>query len=206
MNVRSRPTDHGRWAVGETRTWLRLGEARMAIGQYAGALGAATAARALSNSAKDRAHAWALIARSLDRLNERDAAAQAFELSLAEQSDPIVQRYYDGLQRRMRFALDGRDLNIDGDEAELCLRFSSSLRGRDSVDYDDYVAVDPRVDLSMRVIQSTLCLAGHSYGAHYSVSVREGLPATDGRRLGEDVAIDVIVPDREPLIGFRTSA
>jgi uncharacterized protein YfaS (alpha-2-macroglobulin family) len=191
---------------GDARTWLRLAEARRLSGDALSSLQAATAARALARIPVEKAAAWALVARSLDRLGERQGALEAFVASLAEHEDANVRRGMTTLQARLKFAVTGQDLQTDAEEAQYCLQFGASLQDRDNVQYGDYIAIEPEIDAIFHADGDRLCIAGFDFGQTYTITVLEGLPAKDERRLGEDAVAEFTVPDRDPVVGFRSSA
>jgi len=53
------------------------------------------------------------------------------------------------------------------------------------------------------VAGSTLCLYGLSHGKHYQLTLKRGLAAADGRKLSEDVSIEVAVDDRPSDLAFK---
>lgn len=191
---------------GDVRTWLRLGDARRRSNENLPALEAATAARALASTPEDTAAAWALVARSLDRLGERQGALEAFTASLAEYEDPNVRRGLETLEARLKFAVTGQDLQTDAEEAQYCMQFGADLQDRDNVQYGDYIAIEPEIDPIFHADGDRLCIAGFEFGQTYTITVLAGLPAKDERRLGEDAVSEFTVPDRDPVVGFRSSA
>ena len=191
---------------GDARTWLQLADAQRLSGDALSALQAATAARALAKTPEEKAAAWAQVARSLDRLGERQGALEAFTASLDEYEDANVRRGMATLQARLKFAVTGQDLQTDAEEAQYCLQFGASLQDRDNVQYGDYIAIEPEIDPIFHADGERLCIAGFEFGQTYKITVLAGLPAKDERRLGEDAVAEFTVPDRDPVIGFRSSA
>jgi uncharacterized protein YfaS (alpha-2-macroglobulin family) len=93
----------------------------------------------------------------------------------------------------LRFAVD-----TEAATPELCLVFSGALDP--AIDYSPYVAIDEPVSVS--VSGSQLCLGGLTYGQVRSVTLREGLPAADGRTLERDVETELSFDDRPAYVGF----
>lgn len=81
---------------------------------------------------------------------------------------------------------------------ELCLTFSAPLDP--AVDYSPYLAIDDAVAVS--VSGSELCLGGLSYGGSHAITLREGLPAADGRALERDIQTELSFEDRPPRVAF----
>jgi hypothetical protein len=90
--------------------------------------------------------------------------------------------------------------NVDTNAAtpQLCLTFSAPLDP--GIDYAPYVAIEDSVSVS--VSGSQLCLGGLSYGQARSVTLREGLPAADGRALERDVTTQLSFDDRPARVAF----
>ena len=93
----------------------------------------------------------------------------------------------------LRYAAD-----IDGDAPRLCLTFSGPLDP--DVDYSAYVEVDEPVALN--VDGQRLCIGGLSFGQTRSLTLREGLPSADGRRLETEETDTLSFAARPAFVGF----
>ncbi|MEX2201088.1 MAG: MG2 domain-containing protein [Dongiaceae bacterium] len=202
---------------GEFRTWLRLAQVYRLGGLDHEALAAATAARALAGNEGDVAATWRIAGAVLERLGDPAAAAAAYQLSQGNTSEKGAGAKQTLAEVR-EFSMVGRELRTEGDLAELCVQFDVYLPDAQQVHYADYVRVEPATELQYYVSYDLLCIGGFAYGQSYTVELLAGLPGTDSyelladlpdelaMRLGDDVALDVAVPDRDPVLGFRSTA
>jgi uncharacterized protein YfaS (alpha-2-macroglobulin family) len=93
----------------------------------------------------------------------------------------------------LRYAAD-----IDSDAPRLCLTFSGPLDP--DIDYSAYVEVDEPVALN--VDGSRLCIGGLSFGQTRTLTLREGLPSADGRRLETEETDTLSFASRPAYVGF----
>lgn len=105
-----------------------------------------------------------------------------------------------------RVGLTVRSVRVDADSASgprACVRFSESLGG---ARFDDYVRVEPSAPTAASAKGDELCVSGLAHGTAYTLTLRQGLPGTDGIVLAKDETYTVRVPDRSPTVAFRGSA
>ncbi|MGP1275452.1 MAG: alpha-2-macroglobulin family protein [Caulobacterales bacterium] len=93
----------------------------------------------------------------------------------------------------LRYAAD-----IEGDAPRLCLTFSGPLDP--TVDYSAYVEIDEPVALN--VDGQRLCIGGLSFGQTRTLTLREGLPSADGRRLETEETDTLSFAARPAYVGF----
>ena len=93
-------------------------------------------------------------------------------------------------------------INTSGDVPEACFEFSDALDPRAEAHYDDYVAVEPGLALSVRATASELCVAGLAYGTEYKVTLLKGLPAKGDARTDRDETIDVSLGDSPAVVAL----
>lgn len=91
-------------------------------------------------------------------------------------------------------------VNVEDASPSLCLVFSGPLDPE--TDYAPYVRIAPETPLALSVSGQTLCLGGVDFGTAYDVTLREGLPAADGRELGYDQTTTLEFGDRPAYVGF----
>jgi len=91
---------------------------------------------------------------------------------------------------------------LDGGTPAVCLDFSAPVAFPPGAFAEDYVAIEPRAAIDVRVQDGALCLGGLRWGTGYAVTVRPGVPAGDGRASAAPVEIALAVPDAPPSVGF----
>jgi hypothetical protein len=91
---------------------------------------------------------------------------------------------------------------VDSDAAapRICAEFSERLV-QAGVDYEPFVRVEGR-GLAVQADDKQICIDGVEHGARYDVTFRAGLPAASGETLFKDVALQLYVRDRTPLVRF----
>ncbi len=120
---------------------------------------------------------------------------------------------YPGLAARLTalqwtIGLEVERVTVDAqsDQPRLCIRFSNPIRSAERTRYEDYVQIEPVVDLVADASEETLCLSGVRHGTRYELVLREGLPGRDGLILREPHRQEVNVSNRPPLVAFRGDA
>lgn len=93
----------------------------------------------------------------------------------------------------LRYAAD-----IEGDAPRLCLTFSGPLDP--SVDYSAYLDINEPVALNVE--GARLCIGGLSFGQSRTLTLREGLPSADGRRLETEETETLSFAARPAYVGF----
>jgi len=102
-------------------------------------------------------------------------------------------------------ALEFRRLEVDTSkiQAEACLVFTAPLDESGKTHYGDYLAIEPDVQVDIRAQGNRLCLGGLDFAASYQVTLREGLPAASGAKLGVAETVPVELKDRPPIVAFE---
>ncbi|SNB53019.1 hypothetical protein SAMN07250955_101321 [Arboricoccus pini] len=105
------------------------------------------------------------------------------------------------------FAFDYVDHNLQADQAlpALCLTFDAALTRGNGDAYRPFVTVDPNRDHGLSVRGKDICITGLEHGASYKIGIKSGLTDADGEKLQRNVAFDVKLPDRAPLVAFGTN-
>jgi alpha-2-macroglobulin len=91
---------------------------------------------------------------------------------------------------------------MSGAEPRACLEFSRPLSTDPSVNYADYLVMDPAATYQTDVSGSLLCLSGLPFEPERQVTVREGLPAQSGERTEYDETFTLTFGDRPAYVGF----
>ncbi len=100
------------------------------------------------------------------------------------------------------FVFERLEIKTDADTPEACLVFSEPLTEDASINFTDYLVIEPEVQPAIRAEGSLLCLAGLTFGQTYQVTVRKGLPAASGSKTPYDETVPVSLEDRPAAISF----
>jgi alpha-2-macroglobulin len=98
-------------------------------------------------------------------------------------------------------------LRTEMNEAEprACLEFSQNLSTDASINYADYLVMDPATTYQTDVSGNLLCLSGLPFEPERQVTVREGLPSASGERTEYDETFTLTFGDRPSYVGFAGS-
>lgn len=100
------------------------------------------------------------------------------------------------------FDVNYMDVFNDRDVPEVCFEFTGELPKARDATLEDFVSVDPAIDVAVSTRGTQLCLSGFDFGGRYVVTLLTGLPGADGQLDGERV-YDVLIQDRPGSIVFR---
>lgn len=101
------------------------------------------------------------------------------------------------------FGVSGVEVVAERDTPQACFTFTDRLERSRAVNYRDYVAVEPAVEGAAIARDRTLCVEGLRHGESYRVTLKDGLPGIDGKRLPAADTREVQVPNRKPSLAFR---
>ncbi|RUQ66029.1 alpha-2-macroglobulin family protein [Azospirillum doebereinerae] len=101
------------------------------------------------------------------------------------------------------FGVAGVEVVAERDVPQACFTFTDRLERSRAANFRDYVEVQPPVDGAAVARDRTLCVEGLQHGQTYRITLRDGLPGADGKRLPAPDARDVAVPNRKPSLAFR---
>ncbi len=91
---------------------------------------------------------------------------------------------------------------MDQAEPRACLEFSQNLSTDASINYADYLVMDPATTYQVDVSGNLLCLGGLPFEPERQVTVREGLPSASGERTEADETFTLTFGDRPAYVGF----
>lgn len=106
------------------------------------------------------------------------------------------------------FGVTSTEVAAERDVPQACFTFTDRLEASPAVHYRDYVTVRPAdagaaFDGTTVARDRSLCVDGLRHGQTYTITLREGLPGRDGKRLPADDSRSVAVPNRKPALAFR---
>lgn len=122
-----------------------------------------------------------------------DTSREGTRLEARAPDAPRAEPEFSGRFEYLRYAAD-----VQGDAPRLCLTFSGALDPE--VDYSAYVEINEPVALS--VDGSRLCIGGLSFGQTRTLTLREGLPSADGRKLATEERETLTFASRPSYVGF----
>ncbi|MBC7768263.1 MAG: alpha-2-macroglobulin family protein [Phycisphaerales bacterium] len=91
---------------------------------------------------------------------------------------------------------------MDQADPRACLEFSQNLSTDASINYADYIVMDPAVPYQTDVSGNLLCLGGLPFEPERQLTVREGLPSASGERTEYDETFTLTFGDRPAYVGF----
>jgi uncharacterized protein YfaS (alpha-2-macroglobulin family) len=91
---------------------------------------------------------------------------------------------------------------MDQAEPRACLEFSQNLSTDASINYADYLVMDPATTYQVDVSGNLLCLGGLPFEPERQVTIREGLPSASGERTEADETFTLTFGDRPAYVGF----
>ena len=154
-----------------------------------------------SRTASSRAAALAALAAGLDRREMFRPALQAYEASLALESNPSLQAEYEDLKARKGFRVVEHTVDADSSNPRVCVQFSEDLV-KSGVDYAQFVSVDAAAPRSVEAAGRQICVGGMEHGRNYRVTIRQGVPAQIGEVTAAPTVLGIYMPDRAPSARF----
>ena len=91
---------------------------------------------------------------------------------------------------------------MDRTEPRACLEFSQNLSTDPSVNFADYIALEPAAPFQVDVSGNLLCLGGLPLEPERQITVRQGLPSQTGERTEYDENFTLTFGDRPAYVGF----
>ncbi len=185
--------------------WRSLFDIKTRLGK---GLDAAYAAYLASDYAPDsaaKAEAFKLLGQALEQIKRPSEALDAYDQAVSLTQDADAREAYKRLSRTIPFQIASTEVSTEGDRPDACIVFDRRILGTRQLAYDDYVRVDPDVQVAYRAIDRRLCFDGLEYGRSYQVTLKRGLPAEIGA-LQEDKLVDLAIGDRAPSVGFAKQA
>jgi alpha-2-macroglobulin len=91
---------------------------------------------------------------------------------------------------------------MDQAEPRACLEFSQALSTDATVNYADYLIIEPTIPVQTDVSGNLLCLGGLPFEPERQITIRQGLPAQSGERTEVDETFTLTFGDRPTYVGF----
>ncbi len=185
--------------------WRDLTGIKTKLGKGLDAAYAAFLATEVAYEAPQRSEAFKALGQTLEAINRPSDALDAYDRAVELTQDADARAAYKRLSRSIPFQIATTEISVEGDRPDACIIFDRRILGGRQLAYDDYVRVDPDVQVAYRAIDRRLCLDGLEYGRSYQVTLKSGLPAEIGA-LQEDKIVDLAIGDRAPSVGFAKQA
>jgi uncharacterized protein YfaS (alpha-2-macroglobulin family) len=100
------------------------------------------------------------------------------------------------------FAFHRLEIDTSQAQPQACLVFTRTLDVSGRTHYEDYVSIDPQTRIVVRPLDTRLCIAGLSFNATYTVTLKKGFPDGAGEKLAEDETVPVELRDKPSLVRF----
>ncbi|RVG81225.1 hypothetical protein CN223_03820 [Sinorhizobium meliloti] len=155
----------------------------------------------LTRTTQSRAHALAILAQALDKLQNYRAALQSYKASLELVQAKTVETAYLDLKARQGFRVTGHTVDADSASPRACVQFSEPLL-KNGPDYSSFVTLDGAAPKAVEAKGSEICVEGLAHGQRYKLVLRQGLPSSVKEVIEAPVSLDVYVKDRAPMVRF----
>jgi uncharacterized protein YfaS (alpha-2-macroglobulin family) len=99
--------------------------------------------------------------------------------------------------------IESIETDAEHDAPLVCITFSSPIDRQPRVNFEDYIKLEPRVNLTFEAVDRQLCLKGPAHGDSHTLTIKRGLPSRSGATLGQDRTADIEIADRKPQVTFR---
>jgi len=153
----------------------------------------------------ERAEALGAIAHGLEFRDMWRESIASYRASLALVDDAMLQERLDRAVAEHGFRVTNNNVDSESATPRICAVFSFPLPPA-STDLSSYVSVKGAPQAAVETDQSQLCITGVAHGKRYTITIRSGLPSSDGEVLQDDVELNVYVPDRTPFVAFANNA
>lgn len=92
--------------------------------------------------------------------------------------------------------------DMSGDAPLACIEFTQDLSTEPSVNYADFIRMEPSAQVAFEPVGASLCMRGLPFEPERAVTIRAGLPAKSGDRTTVDESFTLSFADRNPMVGF----
>ncbi|MEK1868170.1 MAG: MG2 domain-containing protein, partial [Ensifer adhaerens] len=155
----------------------------------------------LTRTTESRAHALAVMAKSLEGAENFRAALNAYKASLELVKAKSVEAAYLDLKQRKGFRVVEHTIDSDAATPRACVQFSEQLL-KSGADYASFVTVNGAAPKALEAKGDQICIEGLSHGERYKLTLRAGLPSTVDEMLEAPVTLDIYVADRAQMVRF----
>ena len=87
-------------------------------------------------------------------------------------------------------------------DAKVCFAFRQPMDQSDNLKIRDYISITPSFKFAQTVSGNDLCISGFDWVKDYSVTIKEGLPGIENRKLLNDITETVTFGDKPQFVGF----
>jgi uncharacterized protein YfaS (alpha-2-macroglobulin family) len=163
-----------------------------------------------AENANDEANSLTVVGLVAAERSNWDVAIRALRAGLDLRKVDVVDARYQQIIAQHGFRVASYSVQPDASSPSVCITFSESLPSRR--DFSSFVAVAGQQKPIISTDDKQLCVAGLKNGDRYSITLRKGLPSSATDKLGKyanlssDVALDIYMPDRQPLARFTSRA
>lgn len=97
--------------------------------------------------------------------------------------------------------IESVDVESEGDQPRACVLFNQDLASEPGTPIEAFLHLSPEVDAGFSVRRDMICIDGLRHGENYNLTLRAGLPGSQGRLEG-DRTLTISVDNREPSTSF----
>jgi uncharacterized protein YfaS (alpha-2-macroglobulin family) len=99
-------------------------------------------------------------------------------------------------------AFDRLRTDASGDAPIACLEFTQDVATDPNVNFADFIAIEPAIQVAFEPVGKSLCLRGLPFEPERKVTVRQGFPGLSGERTTLDESFTLTFADRGAMVGF----
>lgn len=190
------PEDFATWQL-LSQTWLATKP------KSPNTLASAYRAYRLAADNERKAAALATLGSALAEAGRAAEGLKAIDEGLAFKIAKPARQPLEHALEKYRFQATGLKVITDADRPEICIEYRRPVQTTRSAHIEDYVAIQPKIQTTVRGRDRTLCLDGVEFGKTYTVTVRDGFPAADGTKTRSAENFEAKIGDRAPNVAFK---
>jgi len=156
-----------------------------------------------ANAPLERARALFRLGALYDRNQQSKKAIAAYGEALEFEDNPRIAKRYQELLDANAFQIKGVSVESDSATPKVCLNFSDELAQGRQLHYEDYLVIEPAIQLVATPEKRQLCVEGVRHGQSYAIKARAGIPSASGDKTRATQEFTAKVEDRKPTLGFR---
>jgi hypothetical protein len=200
------PDDSANWLrLAKSVLQIRPGNERERTALLERAAIAAYIAYQRSGDANEEAESLLVVSRSFADRSLWRPALDAMRLSLDLREVADVRAQYERMREDHGFRLLDYTVDADAASPRVCFQFSEELPGR-RTDLSPFVVVAGVDRPALTVEEKQLCVEGLKHGAHYTITLRAGIPSVVTETLAKSAEFNIYVRDRKPFVRFMSKA
>ena len=151
-----------------------------------------------SNTSSTKVSVKTVTPPKVSRENRENETAQTPDV--AETRDSERQVVENTIQNRLNYL--GWEIDNDNQDGRVCFAFAEPLDEATNLKIRDYINIRPNFQFAQTISGNDLCISGFSFDRDYTVTLREGMPGIEKRKLATDIVETVSFGDKPQFVGF----